>query len=182
MRIDRAFIGNPDERVECASVAGAMEKLRELLQNVSLQESSDGPSKAIKQALDSVLEVKGWEKKFLFSREAHSSLPSANYTVNYLFVEQKCDCGFRHKVFFHVCFDNRQAIGTHLLRFKLALVTDAKQKIDKPVAVAIVLDANSKAAYGWDNAAATFEEFAHALELEYAEIFSLPLHFLILRK
>jgi hypothetical protein len=181
MRVDRAFIGNPQDKIECESVQTAIEKFREILRNVQLERSASGPSKSIKEALDSVLDLSGWEKKFLFSREAHSSLPNANYTVNYLYVEQKCECGFRHKVFLHVCFDNRQAIGTHLLRFKLALDTDAKQKIDKPVAVAIVLDTSSKAAFGWDNSAATFEEFAHALELEYAEIFSLPLHFLILR-
>ncbi len=181
MRVDRAYIGQPDKKVECESVLTAIETFRQRLVSVNLAAGASGPSHEIKKALDSIVHINGWEKKFLFSREAHSSLPQANYTVNYLFVEPECQCGLRHKVFFHMCFDNRQAIGTHILRFKLAMESNGRLKSDKPASVAVVLDANSKSKFGWDNSAATYEEFAHALELEYAEIIDLPLNFLIIR-
>lgn len=181
MRIDRTCIGNTPFEAECVSVNRAIETFRSRLSDIELPSNGSGPSQTIKKALEEISETPGWEKKYLFSREAHTSLPNANYTVNYLFVTQNCDCGFRHKVFFHLCFDNRQAIGTNLLRFKLATFTNAKGPMDRPFAVAVVADASAKAKYGWDNSAGTYEEFVQAIELEYAEVLDLTLNFLIIR-
>lgn len=181
MRIEKSCLGSEANANECKSVTDVVEVFRSRLANIDLESASTGPSQTVKQGLDGLAENPGWEKKFLFSREAHSSLPNANYTVNYLYVEKHCSCGYRHKIFFHLCFDNRQAIGTHLLRFKLATHLDSKLPNNRPVAVAVVADARAKKKFGWDNAAATYEEFAQALELEYAEILGLELQFLIIR-
>jgi hypothetical protein len=181
VRVDKTFLGNPSTQIDCPSVQDSIDLFKSYLERVELTEGSTGPSNIIKNGLSEIETLPGWEKKFLFSREAHSSLPNANYTVNYLFVEPKCDCGFRHKIFVHLCFDNRQAIGTHLLRFKAAMVGNAKQPLDRPVSVAVVADSKAKSRFGWDNSAGTYEEFAQAIEFEYSEILDLPIHFLIVR-
>ncbi len=181
MRVVEAYLGDVENKAQCASILDAIGIFKRQLETIDLTEGGTGPSNTIKSKLSEIEKLPGWEKKFLFSREAHSSLPNANYTVNYLYVEQKCSCGFRHKLFLHLCFDNRQAIGTHLLRFKAAMEANAKQTFDRPISVAVVADMKAKEKYGWDNSAATYEEFAQALDFEYAAVLELPLHFLVIR-
>jgi len=182
LRIDRTCLGGSSQEPLCAPVVEAIELFRANLSEIDLSQKKSGPSQLIKLGLEKLVGLEGWEKKFLFSREAHTSLPNANYTMNYLFVEQKCHCGFRHKVFFHLCFDNRQAIGTHLLRFKLATFSGENQSVDKPVAVAVVADSGARSSFGWDNSASTYEEFEQAVEFEYAQVLDLTLHFLVIRQ
>lgn len=181
MRVEEAYLGDAANKVTCAPILDAIGIFKRHLEKIDLSEGGTGPSNAIKHGLSDIEKLPGWEKKFLFSREAHSSLPNANYTVNYLYVLPKCPCGFRHKLFLHLCFDNRQAIGTHLLRFKAAMEANAKQTFDRPVSVAVVADGKAKQKYGWDNSAATYEEFVQALDFEYATVLELPLHFLVIR-
>jgi hypothetical protein len=63
----------------------------------------------------------------------------------------------------------------------VATFINAKQPLDKPVAVAVVADASAKSKFGWDNSAGTYEEFVQAIELEYSEVLDLNLNFLVIR-
>lgn len=164
----------------CEVISQEIDFIRATLSRVDFDSSNTGPSQAVKAALGALDSREGWEKKFLIARDAHSALSTANYSVNYLFVQNQCTCKKKHKVFFHVCFDNRQAIGTNLLRMKIGL-DSARSDQDDYYSVALVMDVRSKKRFGWDNAAGTFQEYAHALEIQYSNIFELPITFLIYR-
>lgn len=61
-----------------------------------------------------------YKEKVLVVPDLALSNHDANYRMDYLRTFRQSDCGHVHQISFEVCFDNRQAIGTNVLKAHLA--------------------------------------------------------------
>lgn len=66
-------------------------------------------------------------------------------------------------------FDNRQAIGTNLLKFEVGHQAFIGNNKDV-VSVGICISEEAKIQYGWDSSVATFDEYSGALTMQYSNV------------
>lgn len=163
----------------CKAPRLALNQLVQELGNIELGGVIGGSVQA-KILLSQTSKALGWETDFLVTREASKDFPNANFKVNYLWVSRACPCGERHRVFVHRCFDNRQAIGTNLLRFFLAHQAGLRGTRDSSAFVAIVADEKAKRA-AWDGSVGSYEEYFFSLNGGYQALPMPPMDFLIIR-
>jgi hypothetical protein len=163
----------------CKAPRLALNQLVEQLGNIELGRGIGGSVQA-KILLSQPSADFGWETDFLVTQQASRDYPDANFKMNYLWVSHGCPCGERHKVFVHRCFDNRQAIGTNLLRFVLAHQAGLRGTPDSSAYVAIVADEKAKRA-AWDGSVGSYEEYFFSLNGGYKVLPMPPLDFLIIR-
>lgn len=170
-----------DRGAACGYLQEELLEFKRYLEVLNLKETSTSPSVAIRSHLKTFEQREGWFAEEEVSRHLSAALPKGNYKVNFLHVIKNCECGKRHKLYIHLCFDNRQALGTHLLRFKLAEGRDGPLENEENLYVAVVADHRSKKLYGWDNAVASQAEFEQALNEQYQDVLELSLTLLIVR-
>lgn len=163
---------------DCKVPRNALDALTRGISQVDLAEG--GGSAQVKKLLASKAQEEGWESDFLVSNAVSKDFPDANFKINYLWVSQNCPCGVRHKVFAHRCFDNRQAIGTNLLRFMVASLSRTKSQNDDYTFAAIVADEKAKR-LAWDNAIGSYEEYFFAINGGYEAMMLPPVDFLVIR-
>ena len=163
---------------DCKVPKDALDSMAEIAAQVSLIEGRG--SVQVKELLARKAQEEGWEVDFRVSNAVSKDFPEANFKINYLWVSQNCPCGARHKVFAHRCFDNRQAIGTNLLRFMVASLSPTKSKNDDYTFAAIVADEKAKR-LAWDNSIGSYEEYFFAINGGYKSIMLPPIDFLVIR-
>lgn len=105
------------------------------------------------------------KSKILVERGFPSSLPSSHVEVEFQF-EKILDTGTRLFCQFEVLGDNREAIGTTLL--KLEMANRGNKTLGESLSVGIALEKNLRNA-GWDGAVGTFDEYEHAIISTYAD-------------
>jgi hypothetical protein len=116
----------------------------------------------------------GYKKKVLvFPGLAHGS-PQANYTVDFLTTLRETQCGHIHQVTIELCFDNRQAIGTNLLKANMANRLLPNLNGNSAVAVLLVADSKIKAK-SYDSSVGDEEEYESALLSAYSAELSTPI-------
>jgi len=149
--------------------------LRKLLESIDgFSRGSKTASQVIKEALDPVFQTAGWDRKHLVSRKFPvQEVPAANYYIDW---QKKFPCrheDMSHVLSFEYCFDNRQAIGTNLLK----LATAEKQVGAQYNHMGIILTGTKQAlkVLGWDGGVATSEEYWNAVEHGYRQSLRLPL-------
>ena len=82
-------------------------------------------------------------------------------------------CGHKHRFFSEFCFDNRQAIGTNLLKFQVA-AANSRFHGYSPLGFLICADGFSIKNYGWDGGVASYQEYDHAIRIPYKNILNEP--------
>lgn len=129
------------------------------------------PSSQIKDHISAHLLNLKWREKFVFDSRVPTSINSANYRFDaVLDSEEVLQCGHRHRIFLEICFDNRQAIGTNLLKFQAGSELFDTSSERKSLAVLICADNRTLKKYNWDSSAASLEEYEFAFRTPYSSI------------
>jgi hypothetical protein len=162
----------------CQEPTFALSRLTDSLIDIDLS-TGGGSAQARQILLNSAVRL-GWETDFLVSNSASRDFPDANFKINYLWVSRDCQCRRRHKIFLHRCFDNRQAIGTNVLRFLIADQSNTKSTEDDYIFVALVADEKAKKS-SWDGAIGSYEEYFFAVHGGYSQLGLPPIDFLVIR-
>jgi hypothetical protein len=142
--------------------------------------SGGGPSAQVKDIVDANLSEIGWESRILLDRRLPSEISLANYTIDYRLTFTADHCAAKHQIAIELCFDNRQAIGTNLLKAELANRTFASGTKRASIAILVVLSAGIRAIGQWDSGVGTQDEYSLALRRAYEENFATTLLLLVL--
>lgn len=178
MRLELNIHPNSTLNDGCKVPSRALGELLEPLSKLDLP--AGGGSNQIKAILQEPAVYGDWELDFLVSPQATRDYPDAHLKINYLWVSSDCQCNRRHKIFVHRCFDNRQAIGTNLMRFMVADKSPTKSSNDDYAFVALVADRGAKQS-AWDGAIGAYEEYFFAVNGGYQVLEIPPLDFAIIR-
>jgi len=131
----------------------------------------------VTETLNGLLDEKFWQRKVLVGSKYLLNFPHANYTVDAIYKAGANELGgFQFAV--EACFDNRQSIGTNLLKFEIA-----RQNSQNPM-FGLIIAGNRELLkeYGWDGSIASAEEYESAMTSAYAEIIRANIYLLTLGK
>ena len=153
------------EYVGCSELLTAIEGVDAFLGALIIDIDAAGPaSNKVKVPLSSWAIQNGWKKNRIIDASIPSGISNSIYKVNLLKDLPNNDCAHHHRIFFHCFFDNRQAIGTNILRLEFAIDNFQREKNKVGHAIALVVDSNMRSKYGWDNAVGTSDEYEFALK------------------
>jgi len=152
----------------CASVTQAKDAMIAFLRNLTLDEDSiEASSNKIKVPLFDWAVEQGWKKNRLADPGIPTGISTSIYKINLTLDLPIDDCSHHHRVFVHAFFDNRQAMGTNLLRLTIAKKYFERDSSQVAHLIALVLDSNAKTDFGWDNSVGTLEEYEYAAHKTY---------------
>lgn len=167
---------------ECGPVRVAKRDLEKFLTLLELDEHSDSAtSSKIKNPLYEWAQANGWKRNRLIDPSIPSGIPTSIYKVNLLMDLPECECHKHHRIFFHAFFDNRQAIGTNILRLRVAKKYFERGEGKVAELIALVIDSKSKESFGWDNSVAAVEEYEYALNSIYNFADETSINFWVIR-
>lgn len=169
---------NPD----CEPVRRAKGELESFLTALELDRESDSAtSNKIKIPLFAWAEQNGWKRNRLVNPGIPTGIPTSIYKVNLLMDLPDCACQKHHRIYFHAFFDNRQAIGTNLLRLTVAKNYFDNGNDKEADLIALVIDSKSKEYFGWDNSVGDIEEYEYALSKIYKFAIDSEIKFWVIR-
>lgn len=116
-----------------------------------------------------------WIQQFRFDPDIPLQRAYANYLMDAVSDDYDSECGHHHRVSIQSCFDNRQAIGTNLLKFEVAANKFIRGADYRILSVIICANRDSKKALKLDNSVATFEEYVVGVRTAYRGILTAPL-------
>jgi hypothetical protein len=123
----------------------------------------------------------GWQANFLAFTNVSASVPKKNYIVDFVFDFEMDTCPNKHRVVLEVCFDNRQAIGTNLLKLDKAVSDFVSKQGREAEAILVCADRRTLDFGGWDSGVADEEEYQIALSQGYKSYLKAPISLMVLR-
>jgi hypothetical protein len=141
------------------------------LENLQLDKNSSDPaSKQIKDATLEIFQNSAWRHPFLFDTSVSDVFPKTNYQIDAVMDLPHETCHHKHRFLVEHCFDNRQAIGTNLLKFELASSIFEQNLNASALPILICADKPSLKSFGWDGSIASSEEYENAIRSAYSQI------------
>ncbi len=134
-------------------------------------------SSTLRNAIQPVLQE--YKEKVLIVPDLALSNHDANYRMDYLRVFRNNDCGHVHQIAIEVCFDNRQAIGTNILKGHLANGL-MKSSTSASAAALLVVAERKIQIEAFDSSIGSEIEYEAALFGAYANIATSPIAILTL--
>ena len=173
MRIEERTTGRETEDL-CAVVTEKIKVLRATLEAVVIETSVESPaSKQVKDHMFNQLINDGWRPRFKIEKGISESYPLANYILDAIkdFSSEKCK--HVHRFLVEFCFDNRQAIGSNILKFEVASRTAVESNF-QPVPLLICADTATLKHFGWDGSIAGANEYEYAVRVVYRKVMLYP--------
>ena len=132
--------------------------------------SSEPASKQIKDATMEIFQKSSWRHPFLFDTSVSDVFPKTNYQIDAVLDAPASECKHNHRFLVEHCFDNRQAIGTNLLKFELAASIFENNLNSSALPILICADKTSLKSFGWDGSIASSEEYENAIRSAYSQV------------
>lgn len=183
MRFDHFYV----KRSSGLGEVGCFEKVHRFLAEVASVIPNPGEtdfqrSNSVRKILAKYLtKESGWQPNFLVFTNVSTSVPRKNYVVDFVFDFDLTECPNKHRVVLEVCFDNRQAIGTNLLKLDKAVVDFESRQGREAEAILICADRRTLDIGEWDSGVADEEEYQIALSQAYKSYLSAPMSLMVLR-
>lgn len=156
--------------------------IREFLESKEVGPLSNiATSKQIRDAVSDYMKRNSWIPDFKFDSSIPESEPNTNYRIDFIKDISEPDGILTSRFLFEACFDNRQAIGTNILKFELAKRAFEKHPSKKTISLILAADKKSLKQYGWDGSIGSFEEYELALRDPYSSVVTFEPIFLIVR-
>jgi hypothetical protein len=181
VKIEERITGRERNQL-CELVRNRLDTLRKSLEEVVIHNSaSDSPSKQVKDHMLNKLLNEDWRPHFKINREVSENYPMANFTLDAIKDFSDSSCNHVHRFLVEFCFDNRQAVGTNLLKFEIASINSSLSNVE-PIPVLICADSGALRYFGWDGSIASADEYEHAIRVAYKSIIKNPAIILALLK
>ena len=152
--------------IEVSTIGSIKSSLRTAITKLS---ETDHPSKFLKSNLASVLIAKGWKTDFEIDPKISKEYPSAIFKIDYFYDLNAEICNHKHRFFLEVSFDNRQNLGTNLLKFEVASINSESHGF-RILPILICADEAILKKYKWDGAIADVWEYDHAIRIPYSRV------------
>ena len=130
-------------------------------------------SKQVKDYMLNQLISEGWRPRFKIDKNISELYPLANYVLDAMQDFSSDKCNHIHRFFIEFCFDNRQAIGSNILKFEVASRAAVESNFD-PLPILICADPKALKHFGWDGSIASENEYEYALRVVYRKIMQHP--------
>lgn len=154
----------------CESQHAEFRKLREEIQDcIENSRPLIISSSDLRRVVTSRLANLGWNTGALVTSKLPLGSPLATLRVNGLKDLHSCDCGVRHRILVNCMFDNRQAIGTNLLKFAVGQESFIGDNQDV-ISLGICVSEGAKARNDWDASVAIFDEYSGAIMMQYKNV------------
>ncbi|CAB5121049.1 MAG: hypothetical protein F2954_05520 [Actinobacteria bacterium] len=175
----RLYPGTPSA---CAIVIEEIAKLKDLLEPIEIDTAIGKSTQQIQKLLYPELVKSGWILNFIYDSNTASLYPTSNYSLDAIKDVQSNSCIHNHRLLLELCFDNRQAIGTNLLKFETA--KRIYERTDNSLATSIIVCGSQEglADLKWDGGVASFSEYENALLTVYRDIFTIEPQYLIIKQ
>lgn len=181
MRIEERIPRRVKENL-CHVVIENLDTIRRSLESIILSNShTDSASKQVKDQMLNVLLEKGWLPDIKINKNISEVYPMANYILDAMKDIRGKDCPHAHRFFVEFCFDNRQAIGSNILKFEVASRAAIEFNLD-PIPILICAEQETLKHFGWDGSIASANEYEHALRVAYSDVVNHPAIILALMK
>jgi hypothetical protein len=119
---------------------------------------------------ENLAQKSGWLTNFRFDADIPLVRAYSNYLMDAVVDGYESTCGHHHRVSIQSCFDNREAIGTNLLKFEIASRKYCKNEDYKALGILICASRETKKELKLDNSVGTLEEYEVALRTAYRNI------------
>lgn len=172
--VSRENIGASTLLVEQICLKMLVSKLQDEISSCisTLTLTSPRATASLTQAIEPAL--MNFRKKVLVHPGLGPGAPQANYTVDFLRTYRDAACGHMHQVTVELCFDNRQAIGTNLLKAQMANKLLPTLNGNSSIAVLVVADSVIKSR-AYDSSVGDEGEYESALLGAYAAELTTPI-------
>ena len=117
----------------------------------------------------------GWHTNAFVTSKLPVGTPQAGLRVNGLRDISDCGCKMRHRVIMNCLLDNRQAIGTNLLKFELASKSYSSDHRDC-TSVGLCISEDTKSRRQWDTSVGTYSDYVAMLNTPYSGIIESRIH------
>lgn len=144
-----------------------------VIQTVDCRQFEVGrPSSQLKKLVEVEFQNMDWNNRVLINRQFETPLSTANYIVDFQKIFSTSECNNRHQVAVEFALDNRQAVGTNLLKANYANQFFSTNADSVSLAVLITLSKSSRISGGWDSATSLFDDYSLAIRQPYAGVFN----------
>ena len=166
----------------CSAEQEVISSIKSQLENLDLNKNSVDPaSKQIKDTTMEIFKKSEWRHPFLFDTSVSDVYPKTNYQIDAVMDKKSELCNHNHRFLVEHCFDNRQAIGTNLLKFELASSIFENTLNSNALPILICADKASLKSFGWDGSIASSEEYENAIRSAYSQIIKTAPVLLVIR-
>ena len=148
-------------------------EIKALLEAGTLDKAKAGkPTDRVEDFLADYLDSHNWHEEWLIDNSvAHNDY--AYNKIDWYLDASSCECGNKHRFFLEFFFDNRQAIGSNLLKFEIA-TQNAKVNGIKTLPIAICGSKEALTKFGWDGGVGSKEEYRAAIAGPYSSVIKNP--------
>lgn len=165
-------------RIEISTISIITESLKRL--SFELGSTSTAP-KIIANWVKNFSHEYGWIESFRINPDIPKDLPTANYLMDAILDQYDADCGHHHRFLVQTCFDNRQALGTNLLKFEIAQFKFCKTPKHKTLSIIICGEPKTLKNLKWDGSVASSSEYELALSSGYCGVLEVNPLLIVLR-
>ena len=146
-----------------------------LIQIKESEFSRPGPStKKIVDCLEPTFANDNWIMNSLVKPQYSQFKTKTNFIIDWKNAERLDGCKKSHNLHLEICFDNRQAIGTNLLKMEIA-----SRELDNgsasSVGVIIAAERDFLRKFGWDNAIGSSQEYIDSYNHGYGGVIETPI-------
>lgn len=182
MQIEVFSQSNPLDESQFESALVVANQIREFLESAKVGPLANmATSKQIRDAIDEYMKRDHWISDFKFDSSIPDSEPNTNYKMDFIKDVTLPSEDLTIRFLFEACFDNRQAIGTNILKFELAKRAFENSPHKRAVSLILAADKKSLKKYGWDGSIGSFEEYELAIRDPYDSILTVKPIFLVVR-
>ena len=172
-------LGSSRCAIETATIGTIIESLKQV--SFVIGTNSTAP-KIISSWIKNFAHEFGWIESFRINPDIPKDLPITNYLMDGILDQYEAECGHHHRFLIQTCFDNRQAIGTNLLKFEMAKLKFCKTTQHKILPIIICAEPQVLKMLKWDGSVASSSEYELALLAGYNGILDSNPMLIILRK
>ena len=173
MRIEERITGRDTEKL-CQIVIETINALQASLEAVIIETTMEtSASKQVKDHMFNQLVADGWRPRFKIDKNISELYPFANYILDAMQDFSSNKCNHTHRFLVEFCFDNRQAIGSNILKFEVASRAALESNF-QPVPILICADSEALKHFGWDGSIASANEYEYAVRDVYRKIIQHP--------
>jgi hypothetical protein len=105
---------------------------------------------------------------FRLNKDIPLGHPYANYKMDAVKDGYGLDCKHEHRIMLQKCLDNRQAIGTNLLKFEIGTKEFSREDSRMATSFLVCASKQFKKQFELDGSVATFEEYEVAVRFAYS--------------
>ena len=175
------FMNSVDKDIHRECMDQVLTTIRRGFEGFEFPSLPDGaPSLGIRRQFENSAEGASWLRKQSVRHEVPRSLGRTGFEVDFLKIFRETPCGQAHPAVMELAFDNRQAIGTNLLKLEVA-AAGAQNTSQIGFGILVCPGDNILKVRGWDGAVGASSEYESAIRDGYSGILKSSKALLVVR-